>query len=136
MSEGEGEMTLYARLGDERIRRLVDRFYDQMDTVPECATIRAMHPADLSSSRDKLYWFLVGWSGGPPLYVERYGHPRLRARHLPFSIGDAEALQWMHCMRMALDETVPEPHLRSLLEAAFGRIAGHMRNREDGAAGP
>ncbi len=131
----EVETTLYDRLGDERIRRLVDRFYDHMESVPECAPIRAMHPADLAGSRDKLYWFLVGWAGGPPLYVERHGHPRLRARHLPFSIGDAEALQWMHCMRLALDEVVGEPHLRSLLEAALGRVAGHMRNQEPGAGG-
>ena len=123
-------MTLYERLGDARIRALVDRFYDHMDTDPTCAEVRAMHPEDLSSSRDKLYWFLVGWSGGPQLYVERFGHPRLRARHLPFPIGDGAALQWMHAMRLALDEVVTEPHTRSLLEATFGRIAGHMRNQD------
>ncbi len=125
----EIETTLYERLGDARIRSLVDRFYDHMDSDPTCATIRAMHH-DLAVARDKLYWFLVGWCGGPQLYVERFGHPRLRARHLPFSIGDSEALQWMHAMRLALAEVVAEPHLRSLLEAAFGRIAGHMRNRD------
>jgi hemoglobin len=125
----EVETTLYQRLGDARIRALVDRFYDHMDTDPACATIRAMHP-DLDRARDKLYWFLVGWAGGPQLYVERFGHPRLRARHMPFSIGDQEALEWMHAMRLALAETVPEPHLRSLLEASLGRIAGHMRNRD------
>lgn len=126
----EVEMTLYQRLGEARIRALVDRFYDHMDSDPTCATIRAMHP-DLSVSRDKLFWFLVGWTGGPQLYVERFGHPRLRARHTPFSIGDAEAFQWMHAMRLALADVVPEPYLASLLESALGRIAGHMRNRED-----
>lgn len=128
--EGEVETTLYERLGESRIIALVDRFYDHMDADPACAGIRAMHPDDLGSSRDKLKWFLIGWAGGPPVYVERFGHPRLRARHLPFPIGDAEALQWMHAMRLALAEVVPEPHLRSLLEAAFGRIAGHMRNAQ------
>lgn len=121
------DTNLYDVLGEERIKALVDRFYDHMDALPEVATIRAMHD-DLARSRDKLFRFLVGWSGGPQLYVERYGHPMLRARHLPFVIGDAEAQQWMSCMRKALGEVVPEPHLRSLLESAFGRIALHMRN--------
>ena len=126
------QQTLYEILGPDRIHALVTRFYDHMDTLPEVATVRAMHPIDLAESREKLELFLVGWSGGPPVYVERYGHPRLRARHIPFSIGDAEAAQWMTCMRAALDEVVPEPHLKSLLEPTFGQIALHMRNR----AGP
>lgn len=124
------EKTLYELLSETRIRAIVDRFYDHMDTLPTAAVIRAMHPPDLTHSRDKLFWFLVGWSGGPDLYVQRFGHPRLRARHLPFVIGDDEAKQWMDCMRLALDEQVPEPHLRSLLESALGRIANHMRNTE------
>ena len=123
------EKTLFEVLGDGRIRALVDRFYDHMDVVPEAAGIRAMHPADLSGSRDKLYWFLVGWSGGPPLFVQRFGHPRLRARHLPFAIGDDEALQWMQCMRLALAEVIAEAPLRATLEATFGQIAEHMRNQ-------
>jgi len=125
------EDSLYDILGRERIHALVTRFYDFMDTLPEAAAIRAMHPPDLASSREKLELFLVGWSGGPPLYVERFGHPRLRARHLPFPIGNDEAWQWMHCMRKALAEVIPEPHQRSLLESAFGRIAMHMRNAQD-----
>jgi hemoglobin len=124
------EKTLFELLGEPRLRAIVDTFYDHMDRRPESQPIRAMHPADLSSSRDKLFWFLVGWSGGPDLYVQRFGHPRLRARHLPFVIGDAEAVQWMDCMRLALEAHVPEPHLRSLLESALGRIANHMRNAE------
>lgn len=122
------DKTLYEVLGRERIHALVTRFYDHMHERPDAAPIRALHPDDLAHSREKLELFLVGWSGGPPLYVERYGHPRLRARHLPFPIGDAEARQWMDCMRAALDEVISEPHLRSLLEATFGQIADHMRN--------
>ena len=122
------EKTLFEVLGEDRIRALVDRFYDHMHAETAAAGIRAMHPGDLASSRDKLFWFLVGWSGGPALYVERFGHPRLRTRHLPFAIGDAEVLQWMDCMRLALAEVIAEPHLRSLLEATFGQIAQHMRN--------
>lgn len=125
------EKTLFEVLGEGRLKALVERFYDHMDARPESAAIRAMHPADLASSREKLFHFLVGWSGGPPLYTERHGHPRLRARHSPFAIGDDAALQWMECMRLALAEIVPEAPLRSLLESAFGRIAGHMRNTDE-----
>jgi hemoglobin len=76
--------------GNAAVRRLVDRFYDLMDSVPEYYVIRKLHPADLAGSREKLYLFLSGWLGGPPLYAEKYGHPMLRARHLPFAIGLAE----------------------------------------------
>ena len=76
--------------GEDAVRRLVDRFYDVMDTAPEAAGIRALHPPTLDLSREKLFLFLTGWMGGPPLYVERYGHPMLRARHLPFPIGEEE----------------------------------------------
>lgn len=120
--------------GEDRIRALVDRFYDLMDTLPEARPIRDMHPEDLSSSRDKLFWFLVGWMGGRPLYIERFGHPRLRARHLPFPIDDAAAAQWMLCMQQALDEVLVggehDEDLRRRLGGAFARIAGHMRNVE------
>ena len=88
--------------GEQRLRALVDRFYDLMDSAPEAAGIRALHPEDLTESRNKLFWFLSGWSGGPPMYIERFGHPRLRARHLPFSIGEAERDQWLWCMNHAL----------------------------------
>ncbi len=71
--------------GQQTVRALVNRFYDLMDTVPEAAGIRALHPETLDESREKLFMFLSGWMGGPPLYVERFGHPRLRARHLPCS---------------------------------------------------
>ncbi|MGA7949976.1 MAG: group II truncated hemoglobin, partial [Thiobacillaceae bacterium] len=81
--------------GDAGVRRLVDRFYDLMDELPEAYAIRKLHPEDLSGSRDKLYWFLSGWLGGPQHYVERFGHPFLRARHLPFSIGATERDQWL-----------------------------------------
>jgi hemoglobin len=120
----------FRRIGEEAgVRKLVDRFYDLMDTLPEAAPIRALHPPSLDSSRDKLHWFLVGWLGGPDLYVVRFGHPRLRARHLPFSIGDAERDQWMMCMRRALEETVSDKLLVEILSGSFSRVADHMRNR-------
>jgi hemoglobin len=126
--------TVFEQVGGEAgIRRLVDRFYALMDTLPEAATIRAMHPADLSDSREKLSLFLIGWSGGPPVYVEKRGHPRLRARHLPFAVDDEAAAAWMRCMGLALEELAREgaldPALAQGLFDAFLRIAGHMRNR-------
>ncbi len=115
--------------GEPGIRALVDRFYDLMDEAPEAAGIRALHPPDLESSREKLLLFLVGWTGGPPLYVERHGHPMLRARHLPFPIGDAERDEWLWCMDRALDEHEMEDELRSYLKQRFAAVADHMRNR-------
>ena len=116
--------------GHDQVRRLVDRFYDLMETRPEAAGILALHPPDLSSSREKLFLFLVGWMGGPPLYVQKYGHPRLRARHLPFPIGESERDQWLLCMRLALEEVVDSKLLQSQLYQAFMQLADFMRNKE------
>ena len=115
--------------GEAGVRALVDAFYDAMDPRPDCAAIRAMHPDDLSESRDKLFEFLSGWMGGPPLYVQKRGHPRLRARHLPFSIDEAARDQWMACMYDALQATVDDAALRERLYLSFLRVAEHLRNR-------
>jgi hemoglobin len=101
-----------------------------MDTLPEAYGIRKLHPADLASSRDKLFMFLSGWLGGPALYVENYGHPRLRARHLPFPIGGSERDQWMLCMEQAMRDTGIDESLRADLSGAFSRTADHMQNLE------
>ncbi|HZS03840.1 MAG TPA: group II truncated hemoglobin [Blastocatellia bacterium] len=116
--------------GEEKIRALVDRFYDIMDSSPEAAGIRALHPADLTESRNKLYWFLVGWMGGPPLYIERFGHPRLRARHLPFPIGESERDQWLWCMFRAMDEVQLDEMFKAQIRGAFAQLADFMRNKE------
>ena len=122
--------TFFERIGGETvIRRLVDRFYDLMDSAPEAAGIRALHPPELTESRNKLYWFLVGWMGGPPLYIQRFGHPRLRARHLPFPIGERERDEWLWCMFNALDEVVPDEALREQLAHALAQTADFMRNQ-------
>ena len=121
---------VYGALGGEPgIRRLVDRFYDLMDLEPAYRGIRALHPVHLDGSRDKLHWFLCGWTGGPPLYVERFGHPRLRARHLPYPIGIAERDQWLACMRQAMVEEGLEPGFAARLDQAFFGTADWMRNR-------
>jgi hemoglobin len=117
--------------GEPAVRALVDRFYDLMDSLPEAREIRALHPAELATSREKLHLFLVGWMGGPQLYVERFGHPRLRARHLPFPIASRQRDQWLLCMGRALDECVADAELRAHLLGALERLADHMRNRPD-----
>lgn len=116
--------------GADGVRTLVERFYQIMDTLPDAARIRALHPADLSGSTDKLYKFLSGWLGGPALYVEEFGHPMLRARHLPFPIETADRDAWLLCMKHALDEVKLEPLARMQLDQAFYKTADHMRNRD------
>lgn len=124
--------TPYETLGGEAgVRRLVDRFYDHMDQDSDAAHIRGMHAKSLRGSREKLFLFLSGWLGGPDLYVQRYGHPRLRARHLPFSIGVRERDEWLACMRLALDEVVTDTDLKTRLMRAFENTADHMRNRAE-----
>jgi hemoglobin len=123
--------TIYESIGGEKtVRALVDRFYDLMDTLPEAAGVRALHPETLAHSREKLFMFLTGWMGGPPLYVERFGHPRLRARHLPFPIGESERDQWLLCMNRALDEVVENGMTRVQLARSFAQLADFMRNKE------
>jgi hemoglobin len=102
-----------------------------MDTSPEASTIRRLHAASLKASREKLYMYLTGWTGGPPVYVERFGHPRLRARHLPFHISSRERDEWLWCMDRALDEQAMPDSLREQLRERLHALADHMRNRPD-----
>lgn len=128
--------TLYEAVGGEAgVRRLVARFYAIMDSEPRAAGIRAMHQADLATAQDKLFMFLSGWMGGPPLYVERYGHPMLRARHLPFSIGEDERDQWVYCMVRAMHDVGLEEKLMLQIGNALWDIADFMRNRNAVPAG-
>jgi hemoglobin len=124
--------TPLSRIGGEpAVRQLVKRFYELMDTLPEAYGIRKLHAANLSGSEDKLFMFLCGWLGGPQLYVEKFGHPKLRARHLPFTIASNEAEQWMLCMRQAMAEVIPDDGLRAALDKSLNDLAHHMRNRGD-----
>lgn len=122
--------------GEQAILSLVDRFYFYMDTLPEAAGIRAMHRSSLAGSRDKLFKFFSGWLGGPDLFVQQYGHPRLRARHFPFAIGPAERDQWMLCMNKALDEISMESPLREALRQALLQLATHMINQAPTGSAP
>jgi hemoglobin len=122
--------THYQRIGGaDQVRALVERFYQLMDELPEVQTLRQMHLADLQEVKEKLFMFLSGWMGGPQLFIEKFGHPRLRQRHLPFSIGDAERDQWMLCMTQALNEVVEDEVFRAELNAAFYKVADFMRNQ-------
>ena len=126
----DSTQTPYEQIGGEvRVRELVDRFYDYMDSLPEAQTIRGLHATRLRVSREKLFLFLSGWLGGPDLYQQKYGHPMLRRRHLPFSIGRAERDQWLLCMRQALEDMEVQDNLKQPLMRAFFQTADHMRNR-------
>ncbi len=123
--------TPYEILGGEApLRALVHRFYELMDTLPEAYGLRKLHPKDLTSSEEKLFMFLSGWTGGPQLFVEKFGDPRLRARHMPFPIGEAERDQWMLCMRQAMAELVADEKLRAFLDEKLTGLADFMRNKQ------
>lgn len=130
MAESTQPATAFEWIGGENaVRSLVDRFYDLMDLEPAFAGIRVVHPGALDGSRDKLFWFLCGWLGGPAHYTDRFGHPFLRARHLPFAIGIAERDQWLICMKQAMEEVALDPALALRLEESFFKTADWMRNK-------
>ena len=114
--------------GEAQVRALVDRFYDLMDLEPAYTHLRAVHGSDLQSARDKLFWFLCGWLGGPSHYTERFGHPRLRMRHMPFAIGVRERDQWLACMAQAMHEVQLPEALQTRLKESFFQTADWMRN--------
>ncbi len=131
MSEADTP-SVYERLGGApAVQRLVRRFYELMDELPEAWQVRRLHPESLASSEDKLYKYMSGWFGGPPLYVQENGHPRLRRRHFPYAIGPAERDQWLLCMHQALDEQVQDPVLRAAIGRAFDDMAHHVVNQPD-----
>jgi hemoglobin len=122
-------LTNYQRIGGQQaVDRLVDSFYRRMDILSEAQGIRALHQADLTATKDVLKLYLAEWLGGPALYSQARGHPRLRKRHMRFGIGPAERDAWMLCMSGALDEVVAEPAVRDLLYSAFLKLADWVRN--------
>ncbi|EUJ10092.1 hemoglobin [Methylophilaceae bacterium 11] len=131
---GSSKSTFYELLGGEEagqqvVRQLVNTFYDVMDTDPKAAGIRALHQADLTDAREKLSMFLTGWMGGPQLYIERYGHPMLRRRHMPFAIGESERDQWMYCMIRAMHTLQLDEEIMKKLAAQLYGVADFMRNK-------
>ena len=115
--------------GEPGVRALTERFYDLMELEPAYAALRATHGPDLDQARQRLFWFLCGWLGGPQHYIERFGHPRLRARHMPFPIGIRERDQWVACMDQAMQETEVPEALRVRLKSSFMQTADWMRNK-------
>lgn len=127
------QKTVYELIGgEETLRNLTKRFYEVMDTLPEAKSLRAMHPASLQGSEDKLFMFMSGWLGGPNLFQEKFGHPRLRARHLPFTIGKAERDMWMICMVQAFEDVGIQEPVRSEVLHSLLNLADHMRNKQEG----
>jgi hemoglobin len=121
--------SVYTRLGGApAIRALVDRFYELMDELPEAYAVRQLHPESLSGSADSLFKYLSGWFGGPPLYIQERGHPRLRMRHAPYAVGPAVRDEWLLCMRQTLTEQIADEALRTGVIRAFTDMAEHMVN--------
>jgi hemoglobin len=122
-------MTPFEWLGGEAaVQSLVDTFYDLMDLDPAYRELRHTHGSTLDGARQKLFWFLCGWLGGPDHFVERFGHPRLRMRHMPFKIGVLERDQWLACMDQAMAQVQVPADLRQRLKASFFQTADWMRN--------
>ena len=114
--------------GEATLRALVERFYDLMDLEPQYAALRAADGDSLAQAREKTFWFLCGWMGGPQHYTERFGHPRLRMRHMPFKIGILERDQWLACMDQAMGDVEVQADLRARLKQSFFQTADWMRN--------
>ncbi len=124
--------TLYRRIGGKKVlHKLVDDFYHVMMTDPNAKDCLATHAGkDLKLAAEKLKTFLYGWTGGPPEYLNKYGHPRLRMRHFPFSIGQVEADQWLYCMQKALQRSKISPQDQADLITAFVGVTQVIKNRE------
>ncbi len=127
----------YERIGGEPgVRALARRFYELLDTLPGAAAARAIHAASLDNSERKLFEYLTGWLGGPPLFTDKYGPPMLRRRHLHAPIGAAEIDGWLACFRQAWAETVHDDEVSELICPQIERLARHMQNRAEAESGP
>lgn len=124
---------MYEKIGGfEVIDHLVDDFYGIMSTDPVAQDCLATHSGrDIRESAEKLKFFLSGWTGGPQLYLEKYGHPRLRMRHFPFTIGAKEADQWLYCMRKALSRSPIEPGIQEQLMQSFEQVTEMLKGTRD-----
>jgi hemoglobin len=130
VNSSEADPTPFERIGGQAVvDRIIDSFYDRMDTLPEARIIRVLHPEDLGATRAVLKTYLAEWLGGPRAYSQERGHPRLRARHLPFSIGDAERDAWMLCMRGAMEDVIEDVPIREWMLEKLSGVATWMRNR-------
>jgi len=121
--------TVYEQLGgDEPFRRLVDAFYARIEND---RVLRHLFPEDLGPGKENQFLFLTQYWGGPPRYAEQRGHPRLRMRHFPFAIGQAERNAWVSNMLAAIDEAgIPEP-ARTQMREYFQNAATFLINQND-----
>ena len=130
-------VTPYEALGGApAIHRLVNRFYELMDTLPETYAVRQLHPESLAGSAQSLFEFLSGWFGGPSLYIAKKGHPRLRMRHAPYAVDQRMRDEWMLCMTEALTEQVADAEMRDQLIHTFAQMADHLINTDGGGGCP
>lgn len=136
METQQDSMTLYERIGGaDRIQALVDRFYDLMDIEPKYKILRDVHGSTLEEVGNRLFMFLSGWTGGPDLYIEKHGHPRLKSRHLHFQVGTIERDQWVACFIQALHELEIAPEIQKELLLPIYSLAEWMRNQADAVEG-
>lgn len=117
--------------GDETVKLLANRFYDIMESDPFAEPLYAMHPKPLDRIRHVFYLYLTMWLGGPNTFEKEFGHPRLRARHLPFSVTPSLKRQWMYCMRKAMMASVHDIALAEKLLVSLDQLAEHMINSPD-----
>lgn len=131
--DARDESTVADRVGGEPVfRELVDRFYDGVAADPD---LRAMYPDDLEPGKEHLALFLLQFFGGPPTYSERRGHPRLRARHLPFPIDTVARDSWVAHMTDAVRSMDFEPDVETAMLDYFAHAATFMINMGDGQPG-
>lgn len=117
--------------GTAGIQKIVEDFYHIMETDPLAQDCLATHHGrDLRGSAEKLTAFLSGWTGGPPVYIEKYGHPRLRMRHMTFTITKTESAQWLYCMREAISRTQLTIQEQAQILSAFENVTTMLINRD------
>lgn len=123
------EQTPFQLLGEDGIRQLANSFYDVMDEMPQAQTIRRMHAANMDDVKQRLYEYLCGWMGGPPLYLQKHGTVCLTEPHKTYRIGPEERDQWLACMEEALTRIGASDELKALLKEPMFRIADTVRNQ-------
>ena len=121
------EQTLYERLGADNLQLLVDNFYDLVFIDP---LLQPLFKTDKELIKKKQFMFLTQFLGGPDLYSNEYGHPRLRARHIPHPIGEEHAVAWLKCMHKAIQSLPIEEAIKIELFDRFPRTAFFMVNKE------
>ncbi len=118
--------TLYSNIGPERLQAIVDKFYDLAFSNE---IIGDLFQTDKNIIREKQLQFLTQFLGGPQIYTENHGHPRMRMRHLPHAITEEAKNEWLRCMHTAINDVIEDKTLADALYACFPKLAAHMVNR-------